>query len=42
MKERLHDEYGGRLDGIANCSYECVVGDPPVEILALAQKRTPT
>lgn len=39
MKERLHDEYGGRLDGIANCSYECVVGDPPVEILALAQKK---
>ncbi|MFZ5810913.1 MAG: universal stress protein [Thermodesulfobacteriota bacterium] len=38
MKERLHAEYGGRLDGIAGCSYECVVGDPPVEILALAQK----
>ncbi|NMC50602.1 MAG: universal stress protein [Desulfovibrio sp.] len=39
MKERLHAEYGGRLDGIAGCSYECVVGDPPVEILALAQKK---
>ncbi len=39
MNERLHAEYGGRLDGIANCSYECVAGDPPVEILALAQKK---
>ncbi len=39
MKERLHTEYGNRLDGIANCAYECVAGDPPVEILALAQKK---
>ncbi len=37
-RERLRKEYGPRLDGISRCAYECAVGDPPMEILDIAQK----
>ncbi len=38
-RERLQQEYGPRLDGISECSYECMVGDPPMEILDISQKK---
>jgi nucleotide-binding universal stress UspA family protein len=39
MRERLQSEYGPRLVGVNDCSYECVVGDPPMEILDMTQKQ---
>lgn len=39
VRSRLRDEYGPRLLGVKECSYECVVGDPPMEILDMSQKR---
>jgi len=38
-RTRLRDEYEPRLQGLKECSYECVVGDPPMEILDMSQKR---
>jgi nucleotide-binding universal stress UspA family protein len=37
-RSRLQEEYGPRLAGLKSCAYECLVGDPPMEILDMAQK----
>ncbi|NDY55494.1 universal stress protein [Desulfovibrio sulfodismutans] len=38
-RTRLQGEYGARLEGLKDCSFECAVGDPPMEILDVAQKK---
>ena len=38
-KERMDKEFGPRLAGIANCSYECWEGKPSMEILKLARMK---
>jgi nucleotide-binding universal stress UspA family protein len=35
---RLKDEYGSRLDGVADCSYEACLGKPSMEILRMGQQ----
>jgi nucleotide-binding universal stress UspA family protein len=35
---RLKGLYGERLAGIAACDYQCLVGDPAMEILGMAQR----
>jgi len=39
VRQRLRDEYEPRLTGIKDCSFECVLGDPPLEILDMSQKK---
>lgn len=36
-RERMEEEYAGRLKGVSNCTYECVAGKPAMDILKAAR-----
>ncbi|MEF2144813.1 MAG: universal stress protein [Desulfovibrionaceae bacterium] len=36
-KERMEEEYAGRLKGVESCAYECVAGKPAMDILKAAR-----
>lgn len=36
-RHRLNEQYGDRLKGIPDCTYECLEGSPAVEILKMAR-----